>query len=76
MKDYEPNKPLKALGEYFLTGHDNISGCERVPFNRKVVADFVTEGTKKLASYKTKPEDGRKWFGEWLLARSAEFEEE
>lgn len=53
--------PLKAFGEFFPTGHDNISGCERVPFNRKVVAELVVEGTKKLTCYSqlqsTKPPD-------------------
>lgn len=51
--------PLKALGEYFLTGEYNLSSFS-------VVHDTIMEGTKKLACYKTKPEDGRKWFGEWM----------
>lgn len=71
---YQPAKPLKALGEYLLTGEDNISGCEKAPFPRKVVQELFMEGMKYLAFYQ--PEDGKKWFGEWFLKRSAELEEE
>lgn len=71
---YQPAKPLKALGEYLLTGTDNISGCEKAPFHRKVIVETFMEGMKYLAVYK--PEDGKKWFGEWLVKRSAELEEE
>ncbi|KAH0286183.1 hypothetical protein M436DRAFT_66081 [Aureobasidium namibiae CBS 147.97] len=74
LKDHEPNKPLKALGEYFLTGHDNISGCERVPFHRESVAVIVMEASKYVAMFM--PENPKKWYGNYLLARSAELEED
>ena len=71
---YQPKKPLKALGEYFLTGVDTISGCEKAPYSRNVVNETVMEGVKLLAQHE--PEDGKKWFGEWLVKRSAELEED
>ena len=74
LKENEPDQPLKALGEFFL-GNDTITGCQRVGFSRKVVADLVMEATKLLAVSATKPENPKQWFGNWLLARSAEFEE-
>jgi len=71
---YQPEKPLKALGEYFLTGVDTISGCEKAPYSRNVVNETVMEGVKLLSRHE--PEDGKKWFGEWLVKRSAELEED
>lgn len=71
---YQPDKPLKALGEYLLTGHDSISGCEKVPFHREMVTTMVMEGMKYLAKHR--PENGKEWFGEWLVKRSAELDEE
>lgn len=74
LKENEPAQPLKALGEFFL-GRDTITGCQRVGFSRKVVAELVIEATKLLAVSPTKPANPKEWFGNCLLARSAELEE-
>jgi len=71
---YQPKKPLKALGEYFLTGVDTISGCEKALYSRNVVNETIMEGAKLLSRHE--PKDGKKWFGEWLVKRSAELEED
>lgn len=75
LRDHEPEKPLKALGKYLL-GEDTITGCERVPFDRKGVYHVFNDGMKILAVSKPKPEDPLEWFGKWLCARSAELEED
>ena len=72
LKQHEPSQPLKALGE-FLLGTDTITGRQRVPFSRKVVADLVLEATKILAVSRNKPEEPLKWMGQWFLAHSAEY---
>jgi hypothetical protein len=70
---HEPEKALEALGEYFL-GNDIITGCVRAGFYREGLAQHLLEAQKALAAMKVKPEDPKKWYANYLLARSAELE--
>jgi hypothetical protein len=58
LREHEPEKPLKALGEFFLGN----------------VAMMALEASDALAAMQVKPDEPKKWYGKYLLARSAEFE--
>jgi hypothetical protein len=73
LKTYEPEKALEALGQYFL-GNDIITDCPRAGFHREGVAQIVLEASKGLAQMEVMPENPKKWFADYLLARSAELE--
>jgi hypothetical protein len=70
---YEPEKALEALGEFFL-GNDIITGCVRARFHREGLFQIIDEAVKALSVMKVMPEDPKKWFANYILARSAELE--
>jgi hypothetical protein len=71
---HEPEKPIKALGEYLL-GVPIVAGDVRTPYRRGYpAAGMVLEANMLLSTMEVKPQDPRDWMGRWLLARSAEYE--
>jgi hypothetical protein len=71
---HEPEKPIKALGEWFL-GVPIVATTVRTPYRRGCpVATFILEAQNLLGVMGPKPENLRECMGRWLLARSAEYE--
>jgi hypothetical protein len=74
LQSHEPEKPLKALGDWFL-GVPIVATTVRTPYRRGFpVGTFILEASNLLGVMKTKPSNPREWMGRWLLARSAEYE--
>jgi hypothetical protein len=73
LQTHEPEKPLKALGEWFL-GIPIVATATRTPYRRGYpAAAYILEATNLLGVMKTRPSNPREWMGRWLLARSAEY---
>jgi hypothetical protein len=71
---HEPEKPLAALGNFFL-GVPIVACAVHTPYRRDgPEAAMVMEAVRLLACSNVRPEEPAKWMGDWPLVFSILFD--